>query len=604
MLPRSRPLFKNLIVACGLALMLVGGLSAALPHSPIAQARPAGTTFTVTNTNDSGAGSLREAIINANTLGGDDVIDFNLSGCPCVIELSSTLPVIVGTVEIVGLGADQLAIDGSNTVRVFDADIAPVTLSNLTVQNGYTIGAGAGIHTTSDLILTNVNLLSNTAALDGGAVFVGGSAQVINSRFENNQCTTSTCRGGALWVALPLTVSDTDFISNTAHDNSGAVFAGQVVNLSGGLFQNNRCVGVPCVGGGLTVSGRSNLTGTHFIDNTSFSSGGAVFSNYPITVTNALFQGNHCTGSSCHGGGVNVNDALTVIDTVFISNTAQGAGGGLYGVGAVIDGSLFQDNYCEEDFCNGGAAMVVDDLTISATQLISNTSLGDGGALFADRPVTLTKSVFAGNSCTGATCAGGGLYAETTVTMSNTQFMRNSASQGGGVFQSSGVGRFVNALFAGNVATNTHGAALLFAGPIKVEVIHTTIANPIVLGGAAVEVQAGTVYLTNTVIASHTIGLSNTAGVVTQDYNLFFGNGSNTSGTIAGGAHTVSGDPKFVNAGSDDYHLRAGSAAIDAGTSASVSIDFDGEVRPQGRGFDIGYDETLLQYIYLPLMLR
>jgi hypothetical protein len=596
--------FKHSVLAVSVALTAVLSLTLGLQSIRETQAHSLSTTFTVTTTNDSGPGSLREAIVNANATGGVDTIEFNLSGCPCVIVLSTTLPLITNEVVINGPGVDQLAIDGNHNMRVLDVNIAPVTLSDVTVQNGFTTGAGAGIRSTGELILTNVNLLSNTSTLDGGAVFAGGAAQVTNSRFENNQCTAITCRGGALWVALPLTVNDTDFISNTAHDNSGAVFAGQVVNLSDGLFQNNRCLGVPCVGGGMYVGGRSNITGAHFIGNTSFGAGAGVFAQNPITVTNGLFQGNQCTGSNCHGGGLNVNEALTVIDTAFISNTAQGAGGGLYGVGAVIGGSLFQGNHCEEDFCNGGAAMIVADLTISATQLISNTSSGDGGALFADRPVTLTKSVFASNTCTGATCVGGGLYAETTVTMSDTQFMRNSAGQGGGVFQSSGVGRFVNDLFAGNSATSAHGAALLFAVPSKVEVIHTTIANPIVLGGSAVEVQVATVYLTNTVIASHTIGISNTAGVVTQDYNLFFGNGSDTTGIIIGGAHNVSGDPNFVNTVADNYHVRVGSAAIDVGTNASVSSDFDGEVRPQGSGFDIGFDEVALHDVYLPLMMR
>ena len=37
-------------------------------------------TFTVTNTNDSGAGSLRQAILDANALAGADTITFNISG--------------------------------------------------------------------------------------------------------------------------------------------------------------------------------------------------------------------------------------------------------------------------------------------------------------------------------------------------------------------------------------------------------------------------------------------------------------------------------------------------------------------------------------------
>ncbi len=596
--------FKRLALACGLAIMLLCGVTLAARQLPTAQAQPSSTTFTVTNTNDSGPGSLREAILNANTIGGVDTIEFNLSGCPCVIVLSSTLPLITNEVNIVGPGADQLAIDGNNSVRVFDADIVPVTISDLTVRNGRTTGAGAGIHSTSDLILTNVNLLSNTATSDGGAVFAGGAVQLTNGLFQNNLCTAITCRGGGLWVALTLNVSGTQFISNTAHDNSGAVFAGQVVNLSGGLFQNNRCVGVPCVGGGMYVAGRPNITGTHFIGNVSFSSGGAVFAQNPTTVTNGLFQSNQCTGSGCQGGGLNVNEALTVINTVFMSNTAQGAGGGLYGVGAVLDGSLFQNNQCAESFCSGGALMVVGELDLSATQFISNTSLGDGGAVFADKPVTLTQAVFLGNSCTGSACVGGGLYAETTLNVSDTQFIRNVSRQGGGLYHSSGDGRIINALFAGNTATDLLGAATLFASSGNVEMIHTTVANPIMFGGSAIDVRAGTVYLTNTIIAQHTIGISTTAGMVDQDYNLFFGNSSNTAGAISGGAHSATGDPKFLNAAGDDYHLSPGSAALDAGTNAGVLVDFDGEARPQGSGFDIGFDESALHDIFLPLVLR
>jgi len=51
--------------------------------------------------------------------------------------------------------------------------------------------------------------------------------------------------------------------------------------------------------------------------------------------------------------------------------------------------------------------------------------------------------------------------------------------------------------------------------------------------------------LTNTVIASHTIGISST-GTVLGDYNLFFGNWTNRVGTFTAGAHDVYGDPAFA----------------------------------------------------------
>jgi hypothetical protein len=53
-------------------------------------------------------------------------------------------------------------------------------------------------------------------------------------------------------------------------------------------------------------------------------------------------------------------------------------------------------------------------------------------------------------------------------------------------------------------------------------------------------------------------------------------------------------NPMFVNATNGNYHLRSNSPAIDAGiTLAVVSNDFDGNLRPQGRRYDIGAYERV-----------
>ena len=68
----------------------------------------AGATFTVTNTNDSGAGSLRQAILDANANPGDDTIEFNVSGSAgcsgsvCTIAPQSALPFVTSPVTIDG----------------------------------------------------------------------------------------------------------------------------------------------------------------------------------------------------------------------------------------------------------------------------------------------------------------------------------------------------------------------------------------------------------------------------------------------------------------------------------------------------------------------
>jgi len=75
-------------------------------------------TLTVTNTDDSGAGSLRQAILDA---AAGDTVDFNLSGCPCTITLTSGELIIDKSLTIQGPGASQLTVSGGNGSRVFNA---------------------------------------------------------------------------------------------------------------------------------------------------------------------------------------------------------------------------------------------------------------------------------------------------------------------------------------------------------------------------------------------------------------------------------------------------------------------------------------------------
>jgi hypothetical protein len=83
---------KSILVALVAALV---GLTAATAR--------AGTTFTVTNTNDSGPGSLRQAILDANASPGKDTIAFDIPGAGIhVIEPLTDLPVVVDPVSING----------------------------------------------------------------------------------------------------------------------------------------------------------------------------------------------------------------------------------------------------------------------------------------------------------------------------------------------------------------------------------------------------------------------------------------------------------------------------------------------------------------------
>ena len=157
-------------------------------------------------------------------------------------------------------------------------------------------------------------------------------------------------------------------------------------------------------------------------------------------------------------------------------------------------------------------------------------------------------------------------------------------------------------LFVSNTAGLNGAALYLVTG--QMDLLHTTIAGPQSNPGTALFNLAATLHITNTIIANHALGI-HSGGATTEDYNLFSGNLTNTIG-ITLGAHSLIGDPHFVDPLQDDYHLRLDSPAIDHGIDAGVETDLNGSLRPIGFGFDLGayeYPRSIHRF-YLPLLTK
>lgn len=204
-------------------------------------------TISVTNTNDSGAGSLRQAITDA---ADGDVINITAAG---TITLASELPYITKAITVNGATAGT-TLSGNNTYRVLTVQLATgtVTLNGLNVINGKsTIGAAAGlfaitgnnalvalnrctfsgcnttgseayggaIATSADMNLTNCTLYGNTAQLSGGALATlsACTVNVLNCTVYNNTSTAAAGSGGFdVYASTAFKVQNTILAGNKA----------------------------------------------------------------------------------------------------------------------------------------------------------------------------------------------------------------------------------------------------------------------------------------------------------------------------------------------------------------------------------------------------
>jgi hypothetical protein len=164
-----------------LALLLAGELA-------LTTSQASATTFIVTNVNDSGVGSLRQAILDANTTPGLDIILFDSALSGQTIVLATGALSIADDLAIIGLGAFALTVDG-NGADVFRIDTSgnTVVFTGITVTNGedgIQISRGA-----NDNIVTVTHSRIVRQASDDGLSIDGDRNTVIvtNTVFLGNE---------------------------------------------------------------------------------------------------------------------------------------------------------------------------------------------------------------------------------------------------------------------------------------------------------------------------------------------------------------------------------------------------------------------------------
>jgi hypothetical protein len=289
-------------------------------------------------------------------------------------------------------------------------------LENLTVTGGRAgSGGGGGVSVDNgSLIIVNCVIADNWASY-GGGVFQGnaGRADVIGSRIERNHADN---HGGGLYVNGDTALTDTLVLTNTATWDGGGltVWTGRT-DVRGGILAGNQA---GRNGGGINLNNGVSVSGTQLISNTAGQDGGGLLqwnSGQQVNVTNAHFERDR---SSRDGGGLWAQGNVTVTNSLFISNTADSRsstdtqGGGVYASGGalLIISSTFRANQVECSGCSftyGGGVHV--DTTLSAAVQGSLFEANDGWF-------------------------GGGLHSAHAITIRGTTFQNNSAGYGGGAY--------------------------------------------------------------------------------------------------------------------------------------------------------------------------
>jgi hypothetical protein len=404
----------------GFVALLIALLMPLVPAATVGAA-----TVVVTNTNDSGGGSLRDAIAQANASPGGTIVTFSIPGggvhritptsaMPTVLKPTTfdatTQPGYSGTplIELYGASAGGLSggftlTGGNSTVKGF-------------VLDGWYSGAGTGVN-----ILSSGNTIqANYIGIDpSGTIAVPNGVGINIAPVNGAASATNNLIGGTTVAARNvISANDGDGITINGTDGgnaSGNVIAGNYIglNAAGTAFvKNPKNVGsntndIEIVGasnnliGGTTPGSRNVISGGR-LDNVDRGSGILINGQNSVASGNVV-QGNYI-GTDATGTVGIVNNSGVYIDTA--KNTLVGgttpaarniiAAGNTTGVqidgsvaadGSAATGNVIEGNYIGTDV-TGTVAIGNNDgvaITVANDNVIGGTAPGAGNLISGNR---------------------------------------------------------------------------------------------------------------------------------------------------------------------------------------------------------------------------
>jgi hypothetical protein len=537
--------------------------------------RVALATFVVSNLNDSGAGSLRQAIAQSNATLGPNEIDFAIGSTGTITLTSGRLTIARNDLTIVGPGADQLSVSGDATSRVFEVDSVSASISGLTITGGSAPGSnGGGLYNNDGTVtIADCSISGNSAGTGGGLYNYNATMTIANSMLSDNSASYgaglyNNCYNDnpMLTITSPVTITGSTISNNSAASSGGGLennngglptnnggilsiadctISGNSASLGGGLHSYGGTVTVAnstisdnsvVNGGGLYCVGKVGSTvtiaGSTISDNSAADSAGLANNGGAMTITDSTIRDNSATGNGVAGGGVDnyTGSTLTILRTTISGNSVSVYGGGIdniEGAAATIVDSTISNNRATGDGVHaplGGGIY-----SYNATLLLANSSLSDNSAAY-----------------------GGGLYNNSyqhtsLATITDCTISGNTALQDGAGFANN-VGAaltITGSAISGNSASGNGGGLHNFAGTVTVA--NSTISDDSAINGGGLSNSSGAMTITDCTISGDTARDSG-GGIAA-------GGGLTTLDTIIAGNRAASGPDVSGNLGSQGYNL-------------------------------------------------
>jgi hypothetical protein len=418
-------------------------------HHPFPHDIPAlpAATIPVTNCNDSGGGSLRDALQNVAVDG--DTVDMTGLTCSVISLTTGSILFFQNSITLQGPGASNLFLAGnggsSRVAPLLHDGTGTLTINDMTIEDGAKYFTDAQIDNArggcifsggfvdmndSEVKYCSAQNTGNTYGSLGGAVYAASGISLSNTSILDSSATATNTfgDGGGIYTPGSITIVDSFVEGNTASTGEGGVNAngGGIVKYS--QISNNEAQVV----GGIYIKGNATIENSTVSGNTANFGGGIWFNgsgaSSPVTLLSSTVSGNNAAAGLAGGvqfygaaGGRVANNTIAFNTTHYTGQLKYGAGlhnlataidiesniiaGNTNDSGSVLDDDVFGSASASFNGANNlivaASGQAVPSDTISADPLLAGLASNGGETLTHAIRSPFSPAINAGNNAAG-----------------------------------------------------------------------------------------------------------------------------------------------------------------------------------------------------------